>query len=261
MKKAETVFKKMRELEFPVTVNACNQMIILYKRLDKRRITDILLLMEEENLKPSLFTYRLLLDAKGESHDLVGMELLFENMKAEGEIEERKLKESTEVRRALLPLYASLGNSDEVARIWKECELDLTLNESIAAIEAWGKLGKVEEAEAVFEMILQRWKKLSSRPYNALLKVYLNHKILTKGEEFMKRMGDRGCWVGPLAWDALVRIYLGAGNVKKADSILNKATQQHRGKIKQKRFVGGKYMELAQFLIMADVIIQEVVDS
>jgi pentatricopeptide repeat protein len=256
LKKAEAVFKKIKELEFPITVEACNQMIILYKRLDKRRIANILLLMEKENLKPSLFTYRLLLDTKGESKDLAGMEMLFETMKAEGvvpdiyvltvlakhyisgglkdkakifvkEIEERKLEESTEARKALLPLYASLGNSDEVAKIWKECELDPTMSECIAAIGAWGKLGKVEEAEAVFEMMLQKWKKLSSRHYSALLKVYVNHKLLTKGKEFVKQMGDSGCWVGPWAWDALVRIYSDTGDVEKAASILHKAAQQN----------------------------------
>ncbi|XP_030966579.1 pentatricopeptide repeat-containing protein At1g80270, mitochondrial-like [Quercus lobata] len=257
MKKAEAVFKKIRELEFPITIDACNQMIILYKRLDKRRIADILLLMEKENLKPSLFTYRLLLDTKGESNDIVGMEQLFETMKAEGvlpdihvlavlakhyisggledkakavlkEIEERKLKESLDVRRVVLPLYASLGISDDVDRIWKECELDPTMNECMAAIEAWGKLGEVEKAEAVFEMMLQKWKKLSSRHYSALLQVYVNHKLLTKGKEFVKQMGDIGSWVGPLTWDALVRLHLGAGDVEKADSILHKAVQKNK---------------------------------
>lgn len=260
MKKAEAVFKKIRELELPITINACNQMIILYKRLDRRKIADMLLLMEVENVKPSLLTYRLLIDSKGESDDIVGMEQLFEIMKADGvlpdtnvlttlakhylsggfrnkaqtileEIEEGKLKESLGARRALLPLYASLGSSDEVARIWRECGLDPTINECIAAIEAWGKLGKVEKAEAVFEMMLQKWKKLSSRHYSALLKVYVDHKLVTKGKELVTQMGDSGCWVGPLALDALVRLYLGAGDVEKADSILNKAAaaaQQNR---------------------------------
>ena len=231
-----------------------------------------MLLMEKENLKPSLFTYRLLLDTKRESKDLAGMKLLFETMKAEGvvldiyvltvlakhyifgglkdkakifvkEIEERKPEESTEACKALLSLYASLGNSDEVAKIWKECELDPTMSECIAAIKAWGKLGKVEEAEAVFEMMLQKWKKLSSRHYSALLKVYVNHKLLTKGMEFVKRMGDSGCWVGPWAWDALVRIYLETGNVEKAASILHKAAQQNRDHYSSRTWFSWKSMQ------------------
>ncbi|KAG7945926.1 hypothetical protein I3843_14G012100 [Carya illinoinensis] len=257
MNKAETVFEKIRELELPITVFAFNQMIILYKRLDKRKVADVLSLMEKENVKPSLLTYKLLIDIKGESNDIEGMEQLFETMKAEGvspdvhvltvlakhyisgglkhkaenvlkEIGEEKLKGSFGAHRALLGLYASLDKTDEVARIWKECELDPRMSECIAAIEAWGKLGKVEEAEAVFEIMLQKWKRLSSRQYCALLKVYVDQKLVTKGKEFVKRMEDSGCWVGPLAWDALVRLSLIAGELEKADSILHKAAQQNR---------------------------------
>ena len=259
MRKAEALFKKMRDLEFPITVYACNQMITLYKKLDKKRVPNILLLMEKENVKPSLLTYRLLIDIKGASNDIVGMEQLFETMKAEGvlpdinvlatmarhyisgglkdkaltvlkEIEEGELKEGIEARRALLLLYASLGHSDNVAMIWKECELDPSLRECFAGIQAWDKLGKVENAEAIFEMMLQKWKKLSSRHYSILLKVYVNHKLVTKGKDLVKQMGDSGCWIGPFTWDALVRLYLASGDVKKADSILHKAAQQNQAR-------------------------------
>jgi hypothetical protein len=74
MRKAEALFKKMRDLEFTITVCACNQMITLYKKLDKKRVANILLLMEKENVKPSLLTCRLLIDIKGASNDIVGME-------------------------------------------------------------------------------------------------------------------------------------------------------------------------------------------
>ncbi|KAE8038442.1 hypothetical protein FH972_010953 [Carpinus fangiana] len=259
MRKAEALFKKMRDLEFPITVYACNQMITLYKKLDKKRVANILLLMEKENVKPSLLTYRLLIDIKGASNDIVGMEQLFETMKAEGvlpdinvlatmarhyisgglkdkaltvlkEIEEGELKQGIDARRALLLLYASLGHSDNVAMIWKECELDPSLSECSAGIQAWGKLGKVENAEAIFEMMLQKWKKLSSRHYSVLLEVYVNHKLVTKGKDLVKQMGDCGCWIGPFTWDALVRLYLASGDVEKADSILHKAAQQNQAR-------------------------------
>ncbi|KAK9267007.1 hypothetical protein L1049_021402 [Liquidambar formosana] len=257
MKKADYVFIKMRELEFPLTVFACNQMILLYKMVNKRRIADVLLLMEKENVKPSLLTYNLLIDIKGESGDLMGMEQLVERMKAEGiepdvdthstlaqhylsrglkdkaeavlrEIELGYQKGSHGARRALLDLYASLGKSDEVGRVWEACELNPKIDDCIAAIKAWGKLGKIEAAEAVFEKMLQTWGKLSSRHYSALLKVYVDHKQLSKGKELVKQMGDSGCWVGALTWDALVRLYVEAGDVEKAESILQKAAQQNR---------------------------------
>uniref|UniRef100_A0A5B6YHF9 Putative Pentatricopeptide repeat-containing protein isoform 1 n=1 Tax=Davidia involucrata TaxID=16924 RepID=A0A5B6YHF9_DAVIN len=257
VKKAEEVFNKMKDLEFSITSFACNQLLLLYKRIDKKKIADVLLLMEKENVKPSLFTYRILIDTKGQSNDITGMDQIVETMKAEGiepdintqaimakhyvsgglkekaeavlkEMEGGNLKDNRWACRALLPLYAALGKADEVGRVWKVCESNPRLDDCMAAIEAWGKLNKIEEAEAVFDRILKTWKKLSSRHYSALLKVYANHKMLAKGKDLVKRMADSGCKIGPLTWDALVKLYVESGEVEKADLILQKATQQNQ---------------------------------
>uniref|UniRef100_A0A2P2KJI7 Pentatricopeptide repeat-containing protein n=1 Tax=Rhizophora mucronata TaxID=61149 RepID=A0A2P2KJI7_RHIMU len=253
-KKAEEVFNKMRDLEFPITLFVCNQLLLLYKRLDKKKIADVLLLMEKENIKPSLFTYKLLIDTKGQSNDITGMDQIVETMKMEGiqpdtitqailakhyvsgglkgkaeailkEMEGSDLKEHRWACRLLLPLYASLGKAVDVRRVWKVCESSPRLEECTAAVEAWGKLNKIDEAEAVFNL-MTKWKKLSSKHYSALLKVYASHKKLAKGKDLVKRMADSGCRIGPLTWDALVKLYVEAGEVEKADSMLQKATEQ-----------------------------------
>ncbi|CAA6654428.1 unnamed protein product [Spirodela intermedia] len=257
--KAEEVFNKMRDLDFPVTAFACNQLLLLYKRLDRKKIADVLLMMEKENVKPSIFTYRLLIDTKGCAKDIVGMEKILETMKNEGlepdlpirammakhyllsglndkaanilkEMEGDDISENRFACESLLSLYASLGNADDVERIWKACEASPRFDECLAAIEAWGKLGRVEKAEAVFEKMQDKFKKLSPKYYNALLKVYANHKLLAKGKDLAKRMADSGCVIGPMTWDALVNLYVQAGEVEKADSILQKATQQNKAK-------------------------------
>ncbi|XP_043693741.1 pentatricopeptide repeat-containing protein At1g80270, mitochondrial-like [Telopea speciosissima] len=253
-KKSEEVFNKMRDLDFPISGFACNQLILLYKRLDKKKIADVLLLMEKENVKPTLFTYRVLIDTKGQSNDITGMEQVLETMKAEGiepdvftqsvlakhyingglnekaetvlkEMEGCNLKENRRACKSLLPLYAALGKADDVKRVWKACKSKPQLEECVAAIEAWGKLGKIEEAEAVFELMFTTWK-LSSKYYAALLRVYANHKLLSKGKDLAKRMADSGCRIGPFTWDGLIKLYVEAGEVEKADSILQKAVQQ-----------------------------------
>ncbi|XP_059652043.1 pentatricopeptide repeat-containing protein At1g80270, mitochondrial-like [Cornus florida] len=253
MEKAEELFNKMVELELPISVFTCNQMLLLYKRLDKMKIPYILRVMEKEDIKPSLITYAILIDAKGEANDFAGIEELIKIMKAEAiepDIHIRTtlarhyiiggLKDKAEAvlkdigesclhsHHKVLPLYASLGNADEVMRIWKVCESDPKIDECTAAIEAWGKLGRIEEAEAVFEKMIQKWKKLLYRPSSALLNVYANHKLVTKGTEFLERMGDGGCWIGPLTWDAIVRLYVEAGEVEKADYLLQKAVRNTR---------------------------------
>ena len=52
--------------------------------------------------------------------------------------------------------------------------------------------------------------------------------MLSKGKDLVKRMADSGCRIGPVTWDALVRLYIEAGEVEKADSILHKAGEQNR---------------------------------
>ncbi|XP_044509259.1 pentatricopeptide repeat-containing protein At1g80270, mitochondrial-like [Mangifera indica] len=255
--KAEEVFNKMRDLEFPITSFACNQLLLLYKRVSKKKIADVLLLMEKENVKPSQFTYKILIDTKGQSNDITGMDQIVETMKAEGmkldlstqailaryyvsgglkekaesmlkEMEGGNLKEHRWACRVLLPLYAELERADEVGRVWKFCEANPRLDECVAAIEAWGRLKKIEEAEAVFDRMLKTWNKLSTRHYTALLKVYANHKMLSKGKDLVKQMADSGCQIGPLTWDALIKLHVEAGELEKADSILQKAAQKNQ---------------------------------
>lgn len=258
VKKAEVVFNKMKNLDFPITSFSCNQLLLLYKRLDKKKIADVLLLMEKESVKPTLFTYKILIDAKGQSNDITGMDQIVKTMKAKGiepdintlaiiarhyasggltekaeavlkEMEGDDLKDRFTCR-LLLPLYAQLGKADDVRRVWKICESNPWLEECMAAIEAWGRLKKIEEAEAVFDIMSKRRKKLSSKHYSVLLKVYASQKMLTKGKDLIKRMGESGCRIGPLTWDALVKLYVEAGELEKADSILHKATQQNQMK-------------------------------
>ncbi|PKU84128.1 pentatricopeptide repeat-containing protein At1g80270, mitochondrial [Dendrobium catenatum] len=259
VKKAEEVFNKIRDLGFPISTFACNQLILLYKRVDRKKIADVLKMMEKEDVKPSLFTYRLLIDTKGRIHDISGMEEVLATMKAEGiepdlyvqaviakhyifasenqkaekllkNIEGDDISKNRAACKPLLTLYAALGKTDDVERIWNVCEQNPRLEECLAAIEAWGKLGKVEDAEKVFEKMMKSWKRLSSKYYNVLLKVYANHKLLSKGKELAKRMSDNGCRIGPLTWDALVNLYVEAGEVEKADTILHKASEQNQVK-------------------------------
>uniref|UniRef100_A0A7N0TUE3 PROP1-like PPR domain-containing protein n=1 Tax=Kalanchoe fedtschenkoi TaxID=63787 RepID=A0A7N0TUE3_KALFE len=254
-KKAEEVFNKMRDLEFSLTAFSYNQMLLLYTRTDKKKIADVLLLMEKENVKPTLFTYRLLIDTKGQSNDMNGMEQIVDTMKSEGmepdmmtlstmarhyikgglkdkalkvlkQMEGDDLKDNRRACAFLLPLYASLGEADEVKRIWEVCESNPWRIECMSAIEAWGRLKNIDEAERVFEKMLQTWKKLSSKQYTSLLKVYAHNKMLTKGKELVKKMGENGCSIGPYTWDALVKLYVDSGEVEKADSILQKATEK-----------------------------------
>ncbi|ESQ35253.1 hypothetical protein EUTSA_v10007131mg [Eutrema salsugineum] len=254
VRKAEAVFNKMKGLGFPRTSYACDQMLMLYKRVDKKKIADVLLLMENENLKPSLYTYKILIDAKGSSNDISGMEQIVEAMKSEGveldlraqsiiarhyasaglkekaekvlqEMEGENLEANRHVCKILLSIYGSLQRADEVTRIWRICEENPFYEESLAAILAFGKINKVKEAEAVFEKSVKMGHRVSSSIYSVLLRVYVDHKMVSEGKDLVKRMLDSGCNIGALTWDALIKLYVEAGEVEKADSTLRKATE------------------------------------
>ena len=96
LKKADEVFNKMKDLEFPITSIVCDKLLLLYKRLDREKITVVLLLMAKENINLSLFT------------------------------------------------YSAIGNI---------CESNSHLEESWAAFEAWERLSKTEETEAVKQVL------------------------------------------------------------------------------------------------------------
>ncbi|XXG77276.1 hypothetical protein AAC387_Pa08g1459 [Persea americana] len=183
VKKTEELFNKMRDLGFPLTPFSCNQLLLLYKRVDRKKIVDVLLLMEKENV--------------------------IETMQSDG-------LEPDLLTQAMVARYYAFGGLHEKAEV---CEVSPRLDECLAAIEAWGTCGRVDNAEDVFENMLKTWNKVSAKYYTALLKVYANHKMLAKGKDDVKQMSDNGYQIGPYRWDALVKLYLEAGEVEKAGSI------------------------------------------
>ncbi|KAK1318108.1 Pentatricopeptide repeat-containing protein [Acorus calamus] len=255
-RKAEEIVNKIKQLKLPISTFVCNQLLMLYNRSDRSKVQGVLKMMEKENVKPSSKTYSILINIKGRAGDIDGMEKVIGTMKADAietnfqmqamvakhyisagltekaeeilkEMEAGDLKKNRGVCKDLLRLYASLNKPDEVARVWEIVKPTPYLGELLSLIEAWGKLGRVEEAEAVFETILKTWKKPPPRSYTILMSVYANHGLLSKGKELAKNMSQSGASVGPLTWDALVKLYVGAGELEKADSILHKAAEQN----------------------------------
>ncbi|CAH9062404.1 unnamed protein product [Cuscuta europaea] len=266
LKKSESVFNKIKDLKFPISCFTCNQLLLLYKRTDKSKISDVLLLMEKENVKPNTFTYKILIDAKGQRDDIAGMEEIVDMMKKDGvepDMGTKRLLARTYIYRGLknkadvvmkdmendltegkywaytnlLPLYAILGNADEVSRIWQLCEPNPCLEQCIAAIEAWGRLKNIEKAEEVFETMIKKYPNISSKYYSPLLNAYANNKMLTKGKDLVKRMRDNGCHIGISTWNSLVKLYIEAGELGTAESILMKASEQNGMKPMLKSYI------------------------
>ncbi|KAK3163418.1 hypothetical protein QOZ80_1AG0003400 [Eleusine coracana subsp. coracana] len=257
VRKAEQIFNKIKDLGLPITTFTYNQLLLLYKRVDKKKIADVLAMMENDNLKPSLFTYKLLVDTKGAFKDIEGMEKVVESMQGEGikpdymlqatiarhyifnghhekaealleSMEGDNIKENRNACKVLLPLYAFLGKKDEVERIWEMCGDNTRVDEVLSAIEAFGRLGDVGKAERIFEDMSKKWKRPGSKIYNALLRVYANKNLFEKGKELAKQMKKNGARMGIPTLDALVKLHIDAGEVEKGDIILHKFSHKYK---------------------------------
>jgi pentatricopeptide repeat protein len=49
--------------------------------------------------------------------------------------------------------------------------------------------------------------------------------MVSEGKDLVKQMSDSGCNIGALTWDAVIKLYVEAGEVEKAESSLSKAIQ------------------------------------
>lgn len=258
VKKAEEIFKKIKDLSLPRTIYAYNQLLILYRRTAPTKVQSLFETMEREKVKPSIFSYKLLIDLKGRSKDIEGMEQVLKSMKTEGvapdiaalgmvtqhyiaagldekaeailkEIE-GDISENRDVCKSLMPLYATLGKPGQVSRLWQFCQTNPSLEECLATIMAYGKLEKIEEAESVFEIMKKTFGMVPTKYYNAMLNLYANHNLLEKGKELIRRMDKDRLQIGPVTLDALIKLYAKAGEVEKADKILEKISKQKLGK-------------------------------
>ncbi|CAN6180518.1 unnamed protein product [Urochloa humidicola] len=117
VQKAVQVFNKIRDLSLPLTVSACNQMIWLYKRVARSKVADILLLMEKENIKFSRFTYKLMIDLKGQSNDILGMESVLNVMKHNG------LEPDFSTQTMVAKFYISSGLTEKAEEVIRGMEV------------------------------------------------------------------------------------------------------------------------------------------
>ena len=115
-----------------------------------KKIADVLLLIENKNAEANLSTYKILIDTKGESRDVIGIDRIVKTIKAKGiepgldikvtlaehytsiklrekakailkQMERESLKKNWWLCKFLLPIYAELEKANEVGRIWKFC--------------------------------------------------------------------------------------------------------------------------------------------
>ncbi|KAE9456121.1 hypothetical protein C3L33_11993, partial [Rhododendron williamsianum] len=257
VEKTEAVMQKMRELGFAKTALTYNLMLKLYSDMGNHDKLDSLMQeMEEKGIVCDKFTYNTRLNAYAYASDLDGMEKLLMKMEADpmvtmswnayvvvangylkaGAVEKASsmLKKSEQLVRGkerrfayevILSLYASIGNKEEVYRIWQLYKTSGRIY-NMSYINMISSLVKLDDLDGA-EKILEEWEAVKeyfdSRVPNVLISAFCRKGLLGNAESIVKRLLESG--VEPIAgiWQHLAAGYHENGEGEKALEMMKKA--------------------------------------
>jgi pentatricopeptide repeat protein len=239
--KAEALFAELKASGLLTHSLAFNQMLLLYKR---KRVTEKIPKLLEEmttlGVARDIYTYNILMDWKAQTGDIVGMEQLFQELKADevvrpdaatygilastyvksGDSSKAKvflqeMEQGNVIRRRaaydiLIAQYGTLGDYKAVERVWAKSK-SLPGNSTstyVVMLEALGKLGKVERAEEIYKALIHEKGIVLAHQYNAMLSVYTRQGLMEKAETVIGEMGKIGRKRNAITFHHLVSGYL-----------------------------------------------------
>ncbi|KAM0836835.1 hypothetical protein ACQ4PT_062058 [Festuca glaucescens] len=240
--------RKMRELSLPISPYVYNRLIILHSSEGRRKtISKILAQMKASRVTPHTSTYNILLKIQANEHNIDGVARVFSDMKRAkiepNEITYGILAISHAVARLytvsqtyieaiknsmtgtnwstqeiLLILYGYLGKEKELKMTWNLMQgLPHIRSKSFTlAIEAFGKVGSVEQAEEIWGEIKSTRKLRLTEQFNSMLSVYCRHGLVDKASAVFKEMRASGCQPNAITYRHLALGCLKAGLMKQA---------------------------------------------
>ncbi|TQD78659.1 hypothetical protein C1H46_035764 [Malus baccata] len=125
----------------------------------------------------------------------------------------------------LLTLYATIGNKDEVYRIWNMYKNMVGLYNSgyLCMLSSLVKLGDIDSAE----MIVEEWESVAKffdiRIPNLLITAYCKKGLLEKADLYIKRLEESGKELDASIWTRLATGYHMNGQMDKAVETMKKA--------------------------------------
>ncbi|CAN1271081.1 Pentatricopeptide repeat-containing protein At4g02820, mitochondrial [Linum perenne] len=253
--KAEALMEKMTECGFlknPLPFNHLLSMYIASKQLEK--IPQVMQKLRTHTT-PDIFTYNLLLTACAGHDDVETAEKTFKELKKAmldpdwvtfsilanlyvkkklheralpmlKEMEKKASRDNRLIYPSLISLYASIGDSDAIHRIWdqmKSCFHKMNDAEYICMVSSLVKLDELSEAEKVFS----EWESISTSNNpgiaNVLLAGYINKDQLEEAQNLHKRMLRKRLPPCFTTWELLTSIHLKKGETKTALDCFKKA--------------------------------------
>ncbi|XP_027127346.1 pentatricopeptide repeat-containing protein At2g20710, mitochondrial [Coffea arabica] len=262
VEQAEAIMRVMGRFGCNMKLSYCI-MLNLYSKLGKReKLEKLVRQMEQEGITFDKPAYCILLNAYALNSDIEAMEKLLKKMEddllvnvnwnacvtaAKGylgaNLQDKAsdmLKKAEKLIRGsnrglayqiLLSMYASLGDKDEVTRIWHLYKKrgNMTNNGYFHMISSLIWLDDIDEAEKIF----QEWESVNTsydfRIPNTLINAYTKKGLLQRAEEFINRAINCGRKIPASTWDYLATGYYKDNQMEKAVDAMKNAIFSWKG--------------------------------
>ncbi|XP_019052694.1 PREDICTED: pentatricopeptide repeat-containing protein At1g07590, mitochondrial isoform X2 [Nelumbo nucifera] len=250
--------KKMRELGHPISPLVFNRLIILHSSPGRKKVIPrILTQMKADGVTPHVSTYNILLKIEANQQNIEGLVKVFEEMKrakvepneitycilatahavarlytvAEAyveAVEKSKTGNNWSTFDVLLILYGYLRKEKHLECTWCSVqELPHVRSKSfVLAIEAFGRIGRVDQAEELWLEMKSRKELKSTEQFNSIISVYCKHGLIDKASELFKELEANGGKPNAITYRHLTLGCLKAGLVQEALKTLKMGMDQ-----------------------------------
>lgn len=257
--------QKMKEIGFASSPLTYNDIMCLYVNLGQHeKVPDVLAEMKENKVSPDNFSYRICMNSYGVRSDLEGMEKVLKEMESQPHIvmdwntytvaaniyikagitnkatnalkksEERLDKKDATAYNQLISLHASLGNKEEVLRLWDlqkgACKRCINKDYMIT-LDSLVRLGELEEAQKVLEEWQSSENCYDFRVPNSLIVGYAEKGQCEKAETLLENLMEKGRMTTPNSWGIVAAKYLEKDETQKALDCIKAALSLCPGKV------------------------------
>lgn len=248
--------QKMKEMDFASTALNYNDLMCLYTNTGQlEKVPGVLSEMKDNGVSPDNFSYRICINAYGARSDISGMENILQEMESQPDISmdwvtystvannyikaglkeraiiylkkcEEKVSKDSLGYNHLISHYASLGNKDEMMRLWGvqkiKCKKQIN-RDFITMLGSLVKIGDLEEAENLFNEWESSCYFYDFRVPNILLIGYSQKGIVENAEAMLKDIVKKGNTPTSNSWSIVAAGYLAKQNMEKAFECIKEA--------------------------------------
>lgn len=255
--KAESLLDIMRSKRYLIHSLPFNLMMTLYMNLKEYDKVDILVSeMKEKNIQLDIYSYNIWLSSCGSQGSIEKMEQVFEQMAKDPTIipnwstfstmaamyiKMEQFEKAEECLRKvegrikgrdripfhyLLSLYGSVGNKDEVYRVWNTYKSNFPSIPNLgyhAIISSLVRMDDIEGAEKLYEEWVTVRPSDDSRIGNLLIGWYVKNGKVDKALSFFEHMTKGGGFPNSNTWELLSEGHIADKRISEALSCLEKA--------------------------------------